>query len=316
MTVSSRTVLGAGVAGAAGTGLALLLTMTAASAQVARTAGTSGPSAALVLRLPPGNAALDASPDPTGKLIYFTANGVGGPAVIRVPLAGGPVRPVLAGGPLRGPVGLAVSGDGLRVFVADPRAQRIFVVSATGGGVHALRGTAGSAPRGLEVERLGGRDYVVYTGRDPRTGRPAVLRIAARGAGRPTVVHEGEPLRRPDGVALSRSGAVFVTDQGAGGRALRIAGGRVTTVAGGVRLGRPGGIALTLDESRLLISSLNPATQTAQVLILDTRTGQTTTFDGVIGANRDPGGLHRARSATAMGWADVSRSGRVYRVEP
>ncbi|MEA2298698.1 MAG: hypothetical protein QOF77_1634 [Solirubrobacteraceae bacterium] len=315
MTISSRVRIG-GAAASAATGLALI-TMSAASAQpaaLARAAGAGGPTATLVAQLPDGTAALDASPDPTGRVIYFTTNGARGPGIFGVAAAGGAPAPVLVGGPLRGPLGLAVSDDARRLFVADPGAGHITVVAVGGAATHVLRGTAGSAPRGLEVETVGGREYVVYTGR--RNGRPAVLRISAAGARRPSVLAAGGLLRRPDGVAIARGGAIYVTDQGAGGRVLRVLGNRVTTVAGGVSLGRPGGVALTLDESKLLVSSLNPIRRTAQVLIIALGSGRTSTFDAVIGANRDPGGLHRARAARTMGWADVARSGKVYRIEP
>ena len=259
--------------------------------------------------------ALDASPDPAGKVIYFTTGGSSGPAIFRVPATGGKQRMVLGGRPLRGPEGLAVSNDGRRLYVADRRAGHILVVPVGGSRPHVLRGTAGTAPRGLEIQTRAGRDHVVFSGRT-REGRPAVMRISVRGAARPAVLASGAPLRAPDGVAVSRTGAIYVTDHGAGGgRALRIADGHVTTIAGNIRLGTPGGIALTLDESHLLISSLS-ATGTAQVLIVDLASGATSTFDDVIGANRGAGGLHRARAAVPMGWADVQRPGRVYRVDP
>jgi sugar lactone lactonase YvrE len=117
-------------------------------------------------------------------------------------------------------------------------------------------------------------------------------------------------------VAVSAGGAIYVSDRGRGGRVLRIAGGRVTQIAGGIRLGNPSGIALTRDGATLLVSSLDPVTGTAQVLRIDTRTLATSTFNAVIGLNRAAGGLHRGLRTTVMGWADVSRSGRVYRVDP
>jgi hypothetical protein len=332
MTKHRRTGLTLAAATAA-TGLALI-TMTGASARsapVARPAAATRPGAGpevpsptvpaprvtLVARLPVGDAEIDASPDPSGRTIYFTTDGPGGPGIFRVPAAGGPYQPVLVGPPLRGPSELAVSNDGAELFVADRAAGEILVEPVTGGMPRVLRGTAGSAPRGVELETLDGQDYVVYTGRDPHTGRPALLRVSVAGAARPAVVFEGLPLRSPDGVAVSRTGVIYVTDQGGSqGRVLRIDGRRVRTVATGVTLGRPGGVALTLDESKLLVSSLNPVTRTAQVLIVDTRSGLTTTFDGVIGANRMAGGLHRARDASSLGWAGVSRDGLIYRIDP
>jgi sugar lactone lactonase YvrE len=312
MPIPSRAAAGA-VAATAAAGLALA-TLTTASARTPIEPAAGTPAVKLVAQLPT-RAALDASPDPKGRVIYFTANGSKGPAIYAVPAVGGAKRIVLAGAPLRGPRGIAVSNDARRLYVADTKAGHILVVPVRGGRPHVLAGTAGSAPRGVEVQTRGGHELVVYSGR-AADGKPAVLRISAAGAARPGVVLEGAPLRSPDGVAVSKTGAIYVTDHGAGGRALRIAGGKVGTVASGVRLGDPAGIALTLDESRILISSLDPARGTAQVVIVDAKTGQASTFDDVIGANHSAGGLHRARAADPMGWADVSRSGRVYRVDP
>ncbi|HEX4343938.1 MAG TPA: hypothetical protein VHZ31_00100 [Solirubrobacteraceae bacterium] len=210
-----------------------------------------------------------------------------------------------------------MSDDGRRLYVADGAADRILVVPVAGGGAtYTLRGTAGSAPRGLEIQALEGRSFVVYTGRVH--GKPALLRIAAAGAPKPTVLLEGAPPRAPDGVAISKTGAIYVSDHSdpSGGRALRIAGGQVTTVADHILLGHPGGTALTLDESKLLISSLKRGAGTARVLIVDTVSGATSTFDDVISANRGAGGLHRARAAVSFGGAGVTRTGRVYRVDP
>lgn len=290
-------------------GLALV-SITAASANN----HAERPKVQLVAQLGARSTALDASPDPAGKVIYYTTGGER-PAIFSVPAAGGAQHRILGGGLLRRPEGLAVSNDGRRLYVADTRAGHILVVPVSGAKAHVLRGSAGSSPRGLEIQTLAGKDYVVYTGK-ARNGKPAVLRIRTLGAARPTVVVKGAPLRDPDGVAIAKTGAIFVTDHGLGGRALRIAGSKVSTVAGGIRLGDPAGIALTLDESHLLVSSLNKAKGTAQVVIVDLPSGATSTFDDVIGANKSAGGLHRARAAVPMGWADVQRPGRIYRVDP
>ena len=131
---------------------------------------------------------------------------------------------------------------------------------------------------------------------------------------------KGAPLRRPQGVAIARDGTLYVSDRGLGrrldGRLLKIADGRVRTVARSLRLGNPAGVALTSDGSTLLVSSLAPAAGTAQVLLVDTATLATSTFDDVIGANRSAGGLHRGLRTPVMAWADVQRPGRVYRVDP
>ena len=268
-----------------------------------------------------GADALDAVPDPAGRTIFFTTDGPGGPAIMRVPSAGGAVRTVLAGAPLVDPTGLALSADGKRLFVADAGARRILVVSRDGRTVRSLAGSRGTRPRGLDVQLLpGGGQRLVFSGVDPADGAPAVLALGARGAKAPTVLAKGAPLRRPQGVAIAGDGAVYVSDRGLGrrldGRVLELAGGQVTTVASGIRLGNPAGIALTRDGATLLVSSLAPVAGTAQVLLVDTATLATSTFDDVIGANRAAGGLHRGLRTSVMAWADVQRPGRVYRVDP
>ena len=302
-------------AATAAAGLTLVSMATASAKPVTRDSHNERPKVQLVAQLGARSTALDASPDPAGKVIYYTTGGER-PGIFRVPAAGGAQRTVLSGGPLRRPEGLAVSNDGKRLYVADTRAGHILVVPVSGAKAHVLRGTAGTSPRGLEIQTRGGKELVVYTG-TAADGTPAVLRIGAGGAARPSVVLKGAPLQRPDGVAISRAGVIYVTDHAAaGGLALRIDGSNVTTVASAIRLGHPAGIALTLDETHLLVSSLNKATGTAQVVIVDLASGATSVFDDVIGSNKSAGGLHRARAAVPMGWADVRRPGRIYRVDP
>lgn len=130
---------------------------------------------------------------------------------------------------------------------------------------------------------------------------------------------KGAPLRHPDAVAISRRGTIYVTDRGSGrardGRVLRI-GRQVRQIASDIRLGDPAGLALTRDDSTLLVSSLHPARRSAQVLLVDTTTLATSVFNDTIGQNRSAGGLHRGLATDVMAWADVSRSGKVYRLDP
>ena len=267
-----------------------------------------------------GADALDAVPDPAGRTIFFTTDGPGGPAIMRVPAGGGSVRTVFAGAPLVDPTGLAVAADGRRLFVADAGAGRILVVSRDGRTVRSLPGSRGTRPRGLDVQLRGAAQRLVFTGVDPADGKPAVLALGTSGAPRPTVLAKGAPLRRPQGVAIAGDGAVYVSDRGLGrrldGRVFKLAGSQVTTIARGIRLGNPAGIALTRDDATLLVSSLAPAAGTAQVLLVNTATLATSTFDDVIRANRAAGGLHRGLRTSVMAWADVQRPGRVYRVDP
>lgn len=63
--------------------------------------------------------AFDATPDPDGNLIYFTATSAQGSGVFRVPATGGEVAPISVGIPLTLPAGLAISPGGETLFVAD-----------------------------------------------------------------------------------------------------------------------------------------------------------------------------------------------------
>jgi hypothetical protein len=113
---------------------------------------------------------------------------------------------------------------------------------------------------------------------------------------------------------------IYVTDRGSGarldGRVFRLSRGHITRVASGVRLGDPAGVGLTQDDSTLLVSSLDPAAGTAQVLRVDRTSLATSVFNAVIGENRAAGGLHRGLRTSFLAWADGSRAGRVYRVDP
>jgi DNA-binding beta-propeller fold protein YncE len=226
---------------------------------------------------------------------------------------------VFTGAPLVDPVGLVVSAGGTRLFVADPGANRILVVPVNGANPTTLRGSAGTMPRGLELRVRGGQQRIVFTGTNPADGRPAVFALDARGATRATVIANGRPLRRPQGVAIASDGSVFVSDRGSGrddGRIFRIKGGRIAVIASGIRLGNPAGIALTRDGSTLLMSSLDRVAGTAQVLLIDMTTYARSVFNDVIGANTTAGGLHRGLRSAVMAWADVQRPGHIYRVNP
>ena len=305
--------LAGGVTAAVAASLALAGGVTAAvAAQATR--------ATAVAAVAGANRPLDAAPDPAGRTIYYSTVGSGGPAIYRVAAAGGPVTAVRRGAPLVDPVGLAVAADGRQLFVADRGAGRILVVPVGTGRVATLAGSAATDPNGLTLDGPGSARRLVFAGRDPSTWRPAVLALSTAGSSRPVVVTEGAPLVAPQGVAVAGDGTIYVSDRGRGGalagRVLRIAAGRISQIAGGLRLGSPAGIALTRDGRTLLVSSLDPAAGTAQVLRIDTRTLATSTFNAVIGVNRAAGGLHRGLQTTVMGWADVSRSGRIYRVDP
>lgn len=267
----------------------------------------------------------DAVPSPDGSTIYYTSFGKDGvPAVFSVPAAGGDPTVLTSGAPFVTPLGLDVSSDGKTLYVADPwtagaDGNAIFAVPTTGNGAPTVvAGTQGTAPQGVTI--VG--DQLYYSGINPaNAGQAAIYKIAIGGAGDATIVAQGTRLIAPSGLAVAKDGTVYVLDRLASGNGLgavlRVQNGTVDSIASDVRIGgQMAGIALTLDESTLLVSSLDKTAGTAQVLTINLSNMQTGIINDVIKASTAAGGLHRAHDVNIFAWADVSRSGRVYRVEP
>lgn len=261
----------------------------------------------------------DSTPDPDATTIYFTAAGEQGPAVFRVPASGGEAVALASGAPFVDPVGIAISGDARRLYVADPGAGQIFALPVEGGTPTALAGSHGSAPRGLAVAGAGDQELLYFTGVDPSDGQPAVLKLPAGGAA--SVVAKGAPLVAPDGIAITESGVLYVSDRSAGGNGLgaifKIEAGAVSPVVKQVRVGDPAGVALTRDDRVLLVSALQPDRDSDQVLLVDLATLATGSVTQGIAQNQRAGGVHRARNSNVFSWADLSAGGggRVYRIE-
>jgi hypothetical protein len=84
-----------------------------------------------------------------------------------------------------------------------------------------------------------------------------------------------------------------------------------------LHLGAPAGVTLVGRDATLVVSSIDTATSSDQVVLLTLATGKTAVATRGVGVNKNSsGGLHRAANAPILAWADVSRSGKIYRVEP
>jgi sugar lactone lactonase YvrE len=291
--------------------------------------------------------AFDATPDPEGNLIYFTATSAQGPGLFRVPATGGEVVTLTVGMPLTLPSGLAINASGETLFVADTAAEiehteamllstaavrnshsegAIFRLPTSGGaaasnsGATLVTGTEHTRPRGLAVVQENGVEMLYFTGNDPIDDQPAVMKVAAAG-GPLTFLAKGAPLVAPVGVTVAADGVVYVTDQAAAGDGLgsvfRIREGTVETLATRIRTGDPAGVALTLDESLLLVSALETDRNSSIVLVIDLAEGRQGIINQVIGANIGSGGLHRAQHRNLLAWCGVTSGGGgvVYRVE-
>lgn len=275
--------------------------------------GSSAPAGKFNVSVAAGslNAALDATPDPTGQSIYFVASGTTGQGVFQVSASGGAVTSLLLGAPLVAPRGIVVSSDGKTLYVADPMAAgggTIFSLAATGGAANPVpvAAASGTAPRALDLVSEAGADVLYAVGK-ATDGSPAVQRIAIGGSA--TQVLKGAPLVSPDGVAATKSGVLYISDamagSGASGAIVAIQGGTGTVIAQGLHLGAPAGVALPLAEDVLLVSALD-GSGASEVLLLDTATHGTSTFNSVIAQSHDSGGVHRAHQVDIFAWAGTA----------
>ncbi|HEX2619627.1 MAG TPA: hypothetical protein VHL11_05760 [Phototrophicaceae bacterium] len=269
----------------------------------------------------------DAVPSPDGTMIYYTATSdQGQPAVFSIPTAGGNPVELAQGEPFVNPLGIAISTDGETLYIADPwsagsNGNFIYALSTSIGEIPALiNGTQGTTPQGLTVASRDGVDQLYFTGIDPATGQPAVYQIAA-GGGQASTIISGTPLIAPSGIEVAKDGTIYVLDRLASrnglGSVIRISSGTVEKIADNIRTGAQlAGLSLTLDESLLLVSSLDSVQETAQVLVIDLATLNTSIINDVIGQNTAAGGLHRAYLTNQYAWADSSlgKKGGVYGV--
>jgi len=216
-------------------------------------------------------APLDATPSPDGESVYYLAlsqseagDSVAG--VFTVGKAGPEIETLALGAPLIAPVGISVSLDGKRLFVADSGVMSdagvgaIMTLSSTGGEAEILEGTAGFLPRGVVVASVDDSEHVYFTGLDVHSGDHGVFRVGASGGAVETLA-SGAPFMDPAGVSVTPSGDVYVIDAfGGEGTAgvIRVRAGEAEQVASDLGVGFPAGIASTTDGSTVLISGLDP----------------------------------------------------------
>lgn len=261
---------------------------------------------------------LDSTPNLDGTTIYFTAKGQNGAGVFRVPARGGEVTALFTGSPFVNPRGIVISPDGKQLFITDPGAGNggtLFLLSIQGGSPAPLQGSIGTAPQNLHVVNQNGQQTIYFTGKDPSGGQPAVLTLPISGGQMPSIVYKGSPLVTPDGIVVTSSGIVYVSDRSAGGSAqgkvFKIQGSSLSVIVNQVRTGNPAGIALSPDESVLLVSSLQPDSLADQVLLVHLKTGQTGIVSKIVGQNHnDAGGLHASPGQKSVfSWCGTGRQG-------
>jgi hypothetical protein len=157
---------------------------------------------------------------------------------------------------------------------------------------------------------LPGAEVAFVAGGQDESGR-SLVESCSGGTCSPLATWEGPP---PSGLVLAGDGTLYAA---AGDQVLLLGEEGATTIAEGVQLGEPAGIALTPDETTLMVSSVSDEGR-SQVLLIDRQSLAQSTFDEVIGENRGSGGLHRAHDkATVYGWCGYTSEGTttIYRVQ-
>lgn len=252
---------------------------------------------------------IDATPDPMGTTIFFIATTNGEKAVFSVPAAGGQVTALYSGSPLIDPRGISTSSDGKTLYIADPAAGSdgkggILSMPSSGDIPVVVKGSEGTRPNALDVMQMGMSDEIYFTGADSM-GEPAVHKLAAGGGTAETIL-AGAPLLKPGGIAVATDGTLYVTDSQAGmgepGRLFKVTNGKVASLGPDLTPGDPPGVVVTLDDAKVLVSSLSMMS-TSEVTIINSTSGTATTFNDVIGSNTVSGGIHRARYKDSYAWA-------------
>jgi DNA-binding beta-propeller fold protein YncE len=276
-------------------------------------AGSGTPGQAAICSNDPGfSSPFDAAPSPDGKKVWFTAVGPNGAGVF---LCGTTATTVADGDPFVTPFGIAVSEDGKTLFVADPGAEdatadlgEVFSVPSSGGAPTALTGAAGLRPKAIAVA---GKD-VFFSGK-AADGTPGLYKMDEAGA-TAVAVSSGNLLDDVTGIAVDRAETVaYLVDSVASGLGrgqivkvdLATGNQSVLTAITDIRTGFPAGIALSNDESALLVSALDDLTETDAVYRVDLAAGTSSalTLPAIAGFG-ESAGLHRAANAEVYAWAD------------
>lgn len=206
---------------------------------------------------------------------------------------------------------LSVGPDGTQLSGA------ILKFSLTGGEPELL--AAGYSPVSVTVTESG----IYFSGRDPASGDPGVFRLVGD-----TVdsLFTGAPLVDPSGIAVMKDGTVLVADTrlfestpiNSEAGVVLIKDGAATLFASGFSTGYPAGIALTKDESTLIISGEAPDRSDAVYLfsVDDPGAGATVVRAEFSVEQNSSAGLKRLRSENTFIWASGSfNSGTVYKIK-
>lgn len=281
-------------------------------------------------------APMDAAPTADGERVYYTAlgqaeDGSSVPGIFATGVQGGEIETLLLGDPLTAPVGISVSPDGARLFIADSAwmvadgngAGAIVTMTSDGGTPSALSGTEGFIPRGLVIADVSDETWLYFTGVDPERGEAGVFRTSLEGGSVETVA-SGAPFVDPAGLAVTGDGVVYAidalasTDDQSGQAALiKIEDGAAERFVEGLGVGFPAGVAVPTDASVVLVSGLDPVSKRDRVFLVDPKSGALSVITEPFDDFTQPAGLHRAHDTNTFAWADseANGAGTVYTLE-
>jgi sugar lactone lactonase YvrE len=265
---------------------------------------------------------LDAALSPDGKTAYFIALDPNqNPSVFTVASSGGTPTVLASGDPLAAPFGIDVSTDGSQLVLADSSALDsagldhgcLFTLGATAAGTPAqISSTTGYQPRSVVIVQENNVDVAYFTGHDPSDAAPGVFKVAL-GGGAVSIVAKGTGFADPSGLAVAANGTVYVADsiatENGHAQLLKVTAGTVSVVIADMAVGYPAGVALSKDETAILVSALDPATQTDIVIHYDLTANTQSVFNTTISAFSESAGLKRARNVDTFVWADSHANG-------
>ncbi len=191
---------------------------------------------------------------PNGQTVYvydYTAN-----SVFSIPATGGNPSLLVSGPPLVNSRGMTISPDGGTLYVAGFGNGTIISLPSGGGTPTTLAsGSPLVHPNGITVSPDGSTLYIT----DNFAG--AVFSLPVTG-GTPTVLASGPPfgtnLAGPGGVILSHDGSTLFVGAGSSGiYSLPATGGTPVLINSNSQLRLPFSIALSSDESRILVEDAN-----------------------------------------------------------
>jgi hypothetical protein len=287
------------------------------------TAVTSNPDE-LLFALP-----LDAAPSPDASKIYFIAIGASGGSIFSTSSAANSTASLISSaGALIAPLGLAVSTDGSKLYVADPGAVTssgndkgaLLIVPAAGGDASIVAETVDFSPRAVAVSQVGGADELVFIGTNKTANGDGTFSdgVFKDVGGTVTAV---TTTGNPAAIAVATNGTVYVLDQAGSISSFAVGATAGTALPGAsqtLNVSFPSGMDLSLDQTALLVTGFD-ATGAETINRVDIGSGTVTPLaltPAITPAAHggEPSGLHRALCSDSFAFVDGSAntSGTIY----